>query len=236
MAESLENISTRASRPVDPERSVIPEKRTRILQAAREVFEESGFDAARVDEVARRARVSKGTVYNHFASKESLLVEAVLSQMAEDREHVKQIAASQADSDHGLVTALRLLITEVLPSTVGRGQSLAYQIWALVARDEEIRARVFEEFRSVYERREHALVDLVAAGTSKGTLRDDVSAEDISLLLLSVFDGLVYRSMFDRDRIAPERSLEGLLRILEGALRNESKPGRSGAALIGENS
>src|SRR6476646_6272806 len=43
-----------------------------ILEAALKVFAEKGFAAARMDEVARRAGVTKGTIYLYFPSKEEL--------------------------------------------------------------------------------------------------------------------------------------------------------------------
>lgn len=48
-----------------------------IIEAARAVFLERGFGAARVDEIARRAGASKGTVYLYFPTKERLF-EAVM--------------------------------------------------------------------------------------------------------------------------------------------------------------
>jgi len=43
-----------------------------ILDAALKVFAEKGFAAARMDDVARRAGVTKGTIYLYFPSKEEL--------------------------------------------------------------------------------------------------------------------------------------------------------------------
>ncbi len=53
-----------------------PDTRTRILQAAREVFEEGGYDAG-LGVIGRRAGVSRQAVYLHFASKAELLTELV---------------------------------------------------------------------------------------------------------------------------------------------------------------
>ena len=47
--------------------------RNAILEAAEGVFAEQGFHGARIQDVAERARVGVGTVYNHFAQKEDLL-------------------------------------------------------------------------------------------------------------------------------------------------------------------
>jgi len=46
--------------------------RDRIVEVAREVFREQGYDAS-LDEVARRAGVGAGTLYRHFPQRESLL-------------------------------------------------------------------------------------------------------------------------------------------------------------------
>ena len=48
-------------------------KRAAILEAAAAVFLEAGVEAASMDEIARRARVSKATVYSHFDGKHALL-------------------------------------------------------------------------------------------------------------------------------------------------------------------
>jgi AcrR family transcriptional regulator len=52
-----------------------------ILEAALDVFVRQGFSAARVQEVARQAGVTTGTVYLYFASKELLFEAAVMQAM-----------------------------------------------------------------------------------------------------------------------------------------------------------
>jgi AcrR family transcriptional regulator len=56
--------------------------REAILRGALEAFGEAGFDRATVEEVARRAGVSKGLIYNYFDSKDALL-EAIIRQRVE---------------------------------------------------------------------------------------------------------------------------------------------------------
>jgi len=53
------------------------ERRDAILSAALEEFSARGFEAARLDDVARRAGVAKGTIYLYFRDKESLFQELV---------------------------------------------------------------------------------------------------------------------------------------------------------------
>jgi AcrR family transcriptional regulator len=55
------------------------ERQEQILAAAFEVFAAYGFEAARLDDVARRAGVAKGTIYLYFRDKEQLFQAVVRS-------------------------------------------------------------------------------------------------------------------------------------------------------------
>ncbi len=57
------------------------ERRSAILKAALDEFSECGFAAARLDDVARRAGVAKGTIYLYFKDKEALFQELVRFQI-----------------------------------------------------------------------------------------------------------------------------------------------------------
>ena len=46
--------------------------RTRILNMAAKLFAEKGFDGARVDEIARKAKVNKALIYYYFKNKEEI--------------------------------------------------------------------------------------------------------------------------------------------------------------------
>ncbi|HME29258.1 MAG TPA: TetR/AcrR family transcriptional regulator [Pseudolabrys sp.] len=53
------------------------ERRDAILSAALDEFSIRGFEAARLDDVARRAGVAKGTIYLYFRDKETLFQELI---------------------------------------------------------------------------------------------------------------------------------------------------------------
>jgi AcrR family transcriptional regulator len=53
------------------------QRREAILAAALDEFSASGFTAARLDDVARRAGIAKGTIYLYFRDKESLFQELI---------------------------------------------------------------------------------------------------------------------------------------------------------------
>jgi AcrR family transcriptional regulator len=70
-----------SSRRVDVRAAKAAERRNAILKAALDEFSERGFAAARLDDVARRAGVAKGTIYLYFKDKEALFQELVRFQI-----------------------------------------------------------------------------------------------------------------------------------------------------------
>ena len=50
------------------------QSRSAILKASLELFAKKGYSATTTDEIARKARVSKGLIFSHFSSKEDLLI------------------------------------------------------------------------------------------------------------------------------------------------------------------
>lgn len=67
-----------------------------IVAAALEVFAERGFAAARLEEVARRAGVSKGALYLYFETKEDLFRAVVKETIAPNLQQVASLASIEA--------------------------------------------------------------------------------------------------------------------------------------------
>jgi AcrR family transcriptional regulator len=77
-----------------------------LLESAAACFMESGFAATSLDAVAKRARVTKGAIYHHFASKRDLFM-AVLDRQEEiSARTVTEAATSASDPWTAMVAAL----------------------------------------------------------------------------------------------------------------------------------
>jgi len=84
--------------------------RARLLDAAKEIFEENGFLEARISDIAERAGLSHGAFYHYFDSKEQVfreIAEMLDDQLAEPMESVIFAPGSSADPRERLQTALR---------------------------------------------------------------------------------------------------------------------------------
>ena len=101
-------------------------KRRQIIDGARDVILRSGFDAASMNEIARVAGVSKGTLYVYFSSKEDLF-EALI--VEEKREQAEQMC--RFDDDDGDIRAalsgfgFRLLDRMLRPSSIAHLRTVA---------------------------------------------------------------------------------------------------------------
>ena len=77
-AASAEEVTPNPQPSQPPARAArAAERRQAIIDAALEEFISRGFTATRLDDVARRAGVAKGTIYLHFKDKESMFEELI---------------------------------------------------------------------------------------------------------------------------------------------------------------
>src|SRR5512144_2837871 len=67
----------KAAVPASSRAARAAERRAAIVEAALEEFIARGFAATRLDDIARRAGVAKGTIYLHFKDKESMFEELI---------------------------------------------------------------------------------------------------------------------------------------------------------------
>jgi len=111
----MASLSTRIKYPLtthapphDPRWRRLPgERPSQIIDAALEAFSEHGFAAARLDDIARRAGVSKGTIYLYFTSKEELFKAVVNDTIGAQLRNAAQVPAPETASE-ALERALRV--------------------------------------------------------------------------------------------------------------------------------
>lgn len=137
-----------------------------MLDAALAVFSEKGFAATKVDEVARRAGVSKGTVYLYFPSKEALMEGIVRRAVAPIAERAVPDMAN-FDGDPRLPIAM---LVEALRKLLANPQNMA--VPRLILREIMNFPTIAELYRrEVLGKVIPVLTALVARGVASGQLR-----------------------------------------------------------------
>jgi AcrR family transcriptional regulator len=144
----------------------------RILESAREVFAESGVDA-QMDDVAQRAGVGVGTVYRHFPTKDALMVELVRQKFRLFAATAREALERDGEPFDALAYMLRRN-AELCASDAAMQHALTGvgDIWIQARPDQEVL---------------HALSgQLVERAQRAGTMRLDVGAADIAMLMCGV--------------------------------------------------
>jgi TetR/AcrR family fatty acid metabolism transcriptional regulator len=193
------------------------DKRQRICESARQVIIERGFDAAKMDEIAARAGVGKGTLYLYFSSKEDLFLGLVMDHFERITALVDAEVERVTDPWEQIEAGWRTLMLRVFPELVEEW-NLNYQLWGLLARDPNARERLFTQWRDLYRERERRTMESIREGQASGHFRADTDPALLSPLLLAIFDGLLHRALFDPERVDPETVLRGLLDLIRKAL------------------
>lgn len=160
----------------------LQDNRTRILQAARALVSEGGWQEAQISNVAATAGIATGTVYRYFPSKAELFAEVLSRVSQREVDVLADIAASDATARERMHSMVTTFVLRAM-----RNRRLAY---ALIAEpcdkaiDEErltYRAAISEVIRGVIE-----------AGQADRSMRGDVRADIAATVIVGGFmEGLI---------------------------------------------
>ena len=95
-------------------RESVIDSRQEILRTAARLFQQKGYDATSMNDVAAALKLSKGGLYHHFQSKDEILFEIMNHAMEITQERVLNPVREIADPDERLRALIRLHIEVVL--------------------------------------------------------------------------------------------------------------------------
>jgi AcrR family transcriptional regulator len=163
-----------------------------ILAAALEEFSARGYAAARLEDVAQRAGVGKGTIYLHFRDKEALFQELVTTML------VPFIANIEAPPPVGL--PVRLVLERLLDLFVREIYGTERRQLIRLVMTEGPRFPQLAEFhyRHVVARAIAAMRALLDAAHRRGELRNDALVRFPQLVIAPGLMAVVWSGLFDR--------------------------------------
>src|SRR5262245_15266352 len=199
-------------------RKVAPQaRRQAILDAALDVFAERGFEAARLDDVAARAGVAKGTLYLYFRDKEALFEELVRGAVSPIIEAASRAASAPDVPAHAVLdTFFELFRKEVL----GTKRKLLLRL--IIAEGPRF-PKVAEFYHREVVTRGIALMRGVAErAVRKGEFASDAAARFPQLIVAPLILAVVWDSLFAR--IDP-LDVAGLLNAHREVLTGKARKG-----------
>jgi AcrR family transcriptional regulator len=178
------------------------------------VFIDKGYLVARVEDVAKRAGLSKGAVYFYFESKRHLFV----AFMEEEYERTYSFIEQVDQDDRPAEIKLLDLGQQYVKYFAGLKSPPRFFLMMCEQgiRDEEIRAKC----QAVHTRFVEASTQVIAQGMAEGTFRDG-NPQAIAEMLKATIDGFAGQAAIGM-RPDPERLLgDGMQMILRGLLKDE---------------
>ena len=184
-------------------------KRRQILDGARKVFMDLGFDGASMNEIARSAGVSKGTLYVYFADKNALFEAIVEQEALEQGKEVFNFDPAR-DAETTLRDFGRAYI--VLLCRPGGGSSIR-TVMAIAERMPEVGRRFYE---NVLEKTINRLADYLQARVASDDLAIDdcrlAASQFMEVCKASLFLPFVFQA-------APAPTTERIAEVVDSATR-----------------
>ena len=189
------------------------ERRDQIISAAITCFSEKGYYEASMDEIAKAANLSKGSLYWHFKSKRDLfqsLVERWLQEFTDSLGTTLENAATAGEK-------LRMMIDAVKSNAAAQPELARAQLefYALAVRDEEFKAWLHENYLAD----SRFLESILRQGIEDGEFRE-VPVDSAARMIMAYLDGaLLHREINDPEATASTvldevaDTLEALLKV-----------------------
>jgi len=197
------------------------ERRRAILNAARELFDARGYADAAIDDIAAKAHVSKGSVYNYFSSKEDLFAQVFAEAFEVEHAEVDRLATEPLPAAEKLQRLLDHVFGRLEMFT--RSSKLVMELWSVAAKKAEL-ADAMAAIHAHWRAHIRAILDEGVRNGEFGTHFDPAVA---SSLIWATLNGIIVQAMFDRGAEVGEHSLAALKRGLLSALRAWSSPSPS---------
>jgi len=203
------------------------ERRAGILEAARSVFARRGYSATRMSDVAHRAHVGKGTLYEHFGSKEDLFQTLVIATMRESLDALTRRTVAQ-DPEQTLRETIHFAIEVGLVENLDLYR-LFYDFWGVASSH---RGEAQRRLREVAAPFREFVIRTVRQGQALGVFRAEVDPLQFARALTAAIDGLSLQLVILGEQIDLKSYTAHLQDMFLGGLNTEGVLG--GASILKE--
>ena len=186
--------------------------RERLLDAAASLFARQGFAGTSVEQIAESAGYSVGALYSNFENKEQLFLDLLTTRVSDRIGSVAEILAAAPGSGEDPAGALsRLLVTAA--DAEAEFVALQAEFWLHAVRNPDFMAAMAGQFREQVD----VLERLVAAAMEerRGPV-PGVPARTVTIVLLSLFQGLVRQRLIEPESVPDDLFGQALGWLLTG--------------------
>jgi len=181
------------------------DKKEIIIKASQKLFARFGLLKTTVDEIAKLARIGKGTIYHYFTSKEEIFAEVIDQEAQFLKEQIKNAIDGETTAQKKL-RAFILTKMECLKNLANYYSALKDEYLEHYSFIEKAREKNFEEERKI-------VMAILQDGINKAVF--EVKNPGLtSLAVVSALKGLEYSWTIEDSMVDIEKSLDNLLMVL----------------------
>lgn len=192
------------------------ERRAAIIAAGLDEFTAKGFAATRLDDVAKRAGVAKGTIYLHFKDKEALFQELVRTALGP---LIVRISNPQIGEGAGSARAAMEALTETFAREV-IGTKRADIVRMIISEGTRFPQLADFYYREVIAHGVAGMRRLIEYGIARGEIRNPGLAQFPQLLVAPLVVAVIWQGLFGKH--AP-LDVAAMLRVHLDLIFNEGK-------------
>ncbi len=170
--------------------------RQRIIAAAIEGFLEAGLHQTGIRDIAKRAGVSLGNLYNHFSGKEALIAEIAQMEAAEIQERVSTLPSEGT----ALSQICALYVAEMQAIALPENAALTVDLTAEALRQPAIGA-LFAENEATMSKALRSLADQAIAAKE---IKDTPALDNTLILLLEAAHGMGLRCAMNKKGVTED--------------------------------
>lgn len=184
------------------------ERRVTILQAALECFSTKGYYASTVDDIVKYAKLSKGSIYNYFSSKEDIFISILQHETKKSRE-VLEAKLNEIDSP---LEKIKYWINADIPYNLSKKKLMRVHIefWLYATDSPDLQHILSDRFDIIFDLIKH----LIMEGQKAGEFRQEIDPEKASAMFWSLHDGIWLHAVIGYD----EAKIEGRMKEMEATM------------------
>ena len=189
-----------------------------ITEAALAAFAEKGYAATRVDDVARRAGVSKGLLYLYFKTKEDLFKAVVRSFVVPKIDELTAVTESSDLSSEEFLRGPFLDFVKTLP-----GSPISILVRLMISEGPKHPDLLQFYWENVVSRGLAALSMLLERGVKDGEFRRSVVNELPHLFVMPVVFSVIFKLLFEKQCPDTDKLIEAQVDLLIAHMKGDIK-------------
>jgi AcrR family transcriptional regulator len=187
-----------------------------ITEAALHAFAEKGYAATRVEEVAKRAGVSKGLLYLYFKTKEELFKAVIRSFVVPKIDELTAVVDSNEMTSEAFLRGPFLDFVKTLP-----GSPVSVLIRLMIAEGPKHPDLLQFYWDNVISRGLAALERVLERGVENGEFRPSVVNEFPHLFVMPVVFSVIFRLLFEKQSPDTDKLIEAQVDLLLRHMKGE---------------